>query len=379
MAETPGRRVIGRSDGVGTAVDQSGASSGASSAPRIWSGRSTASSRSRQSAPQGASAVATSGGERRRRRRPRARTVLAVGLVGIVLVPIALIALGWRTYSNIPKVDVSASLSPRAGRVGSNYLVVGTDSRAGISVNDPNSGAFLGETVTGARTDTIMVMHIEGSAVQLVSIPRDLWVSDPSTGTKGRINSTFAAGPGNLIRAVEALGVPVDHYLEIDFVSFAKLVDAVGGITIVFPAPARDDHSGLLITKAGPNHLDGAQALAYVRSRYYQELVGGTYRTDGTADIGRTERQRGFLTALLHAITTERNPLALIELSRSVGPGLRIDSTLSHLDAVGLAWTLKDMHPTTAALPVTPRVTSGGADVLELQSEASVTISALAR
>ena len=147
-------------------------------------------------------------------------------------------------------------LSPRAGRTGTNYLIVGTDSREGISADDPNAGAFLGEAVTGARTDTIMVLHTEGSTAQLVSVPRDLWVTDPATGEKGRINSTFSSGPANLITAVENLGIPIDHYMEINFVSFSKLVDAVGGITIDFPNPARDDHSGLYVDKAGKNHLE---------------------------------------------------------------------------------------------------------------------------
>jgi len=297
----------------------------------------------------------------------------------VVLVPLALFTFGWWQYSRIPTVDVSAVLSPRAGRAGTNYLIVGTDSREGITDDDPNAGAFLGETVTGARTDTIMVMHVEGSSVALASVPRDLWVTDPATGDKGRINSTFANGPANLILAVEQLGIPIDHYLEINFVSFSKLVDAVGGITIDVPYPARDTHSGLAIETPGPNLLDGTEALAYVRSRYYEELKDGRWVTDPTADIGRTERQRAFLTGLMHEITGERNPLSLLRIPGALGAGMKIDTTLGYLDALRLGWKLRGVDIQPVPLPVTPRTTSGGAAVLELQPAATEVIAGLAR
>jgi LCP family protein required for cell wall assembly len=319
------------------------------------------------------------GGGRTGWRRIRPRQVVAAVVLLVVLVPVGLFAFGWWQYSRIPKVDVSAVLSPHAGRKGTNYLIVGTDSREGIAADDPNAGAFLGETVTGARTDTIMVLHMEGSQAQLVSVPRDLWVTDPATGKKGRINSTFSSGPANLITAVQQLGIPVDHYLEINFVSFGKLVDAVGGITVDVPNPARDDHSGLSIEKAGKNHLNGSQALAYVRSRYYTELIDGKWVTDPTADIGRTERQRTFLTALMHEITNERNPLALFRLPGALGAGLKIDTTLGYIEALRLGWKLKGTELQAVALPVTPRTTSGGAAILELQPSASEVVGALGR
>jgi LCP family protein required for cell wall assembly len=295
------------------------------------------------------------------------------------VLPVGLFAFGWWQYSRIPKVNVSSVLSAHTGRKGTNYLIVGTDSREGIAADDPNAGAFLGETVTGARTDTIMVLHTEGSQVQLVSVPRDLWVTDPATGKKGRINSTFSAGPGNLITAVEQLGIPVDHYMEINFVSFAKLVDAVGGITIDFPYPAKDDHSGLYVDTAGKNHLNGSQALAYVRSRYYTELKDGKWVTDPTADIGRTERQRAFLTSLMHEITGERNPLALARVPGALGAGMKLDTTLGYLDALRLGWKLKGAAFVPVALPVTPRTTNGGAAVLDLKADAAAVVAQLAR
>jgi LCP family protein required for cell wall assembly len=319
------------------------------------------------------------GGGRRLFGRIRPRTVVIVVLLVVVGLPLALFAFGWWQYGRIPKVDVADALSSHAGRSGTNYLIVGTDSRDGIGADDPNAGAFLAEDVGGARTDTIMVLHLEGSTAQLLSVPRDLWVTDPGTGQKGRINSTFARGPANLVTAVEQLGIPVDHYMEINFVSFAKLVDAVGGITIDFPHPAKDDHSGLFVDATGPVHLDGSQALAYVRSRYYTELVDGRWVTDPTADIGRTERQRKFLTALMDELGGERNPVALARVPGALGAGMKLDTTLGYLDALRLGWRMKGIDPVPVALPVTPRTTSGGAAVLELQASASDVIGPIAR
>jgi len=312
-----------------------------------------------------------------RRYRPRLRTVIVVCLALALILPVSAFVFGWWQFSRLPTVNLASALSPRGSRHGTNYLIVGTDSREGISANDPNAGAFLSGEVSGARTDTIMILHVDGASTELGSIPRDLWVTDPATGQKGRINATFANGPSNLIKAVEGIGIPVDHYLEINFVSFGKLVDSVGGITIDVPFPARDDHSGLSIQKAGPAHLNGTQALAYVRSRYYEELVDGRWRVDGTADIGRTERQRAFLTALMHKVAGERNPLHLLQLPESLGSGMKRDTTFGYFDALDLGWTLKDASPEPLILPVTPRRTPGGADVLELQPSSTAVISAL--
>ena len=308
-----------------------------------------------------------------------ARRSLVVVLVVCLVAPFGLLWWGKRSYDAIPKVDVASALSPRSGRHGTNYLIVGTDSRDGIGTGDPNASAFLGEDVSGTRTDTIMVLHVEGSSTTLTSIPRDLWITDPATGQKGRINSTFAAGPKNLLIAVEALGIPIDHYLQIGFVAFGRLIDAIGGITIVFDHQARDEHSGLYVYATGPVHLDGTGALAYVRSRYYSELIDGRWRVDGTADLGRTLRQRAFLTALLAKMTAIRNPITLASIPGAVGKGLVIDSTMSYLDALRLGWTLKDLHPEAVAIPVIGRRTSGGADVLDLAPDASSAISPLAR
>jgi LCP family protein required for cell wall assembly len=303
------------------------------------------------------------------RRRAGGRRFVRIALVvvgALVLLALALFLFGWWQFSRIEKLPVSAALS--SGGRGTNYLIVGSDSRAGIADDAPNAGAFLDGSFDGERTDTIMVLRMERSSSYLLSIPRDLWVQNPATGESGRINSVHQSGPSALITAVRDLGVPVHHYLEIDFVSFSRLVDAVGGITIDFAHPARDTNSGLDVPEAGPRVLNGAQALAYVRSRYYEELVDGQWRRDPTGDLGRVERQRAFLQGLMGEASGSRNPLTLANLGRAMGGGMRIDDRMTYFDALGLAWRLRGgFDPESVTLPVTPRTTSGGASVLELQ------------
>jgi LCP family protein required for cell wall assembly len=295
-----------------------------------------------------------------------ARVAIAI-VAAFAALALALFAFGWWQFNRIDRVDVGDALSPAGGK-GTNYLIVGSDSRAGIDQDSPNSGAFLGGTVSGERTDTIMVLRVEGSKSYLLSIPRDLWVENPVTGEMGRINATYQSGPAALIQAVQRLGIPVQHYMEINFVSFAELVDAVGGIEVDFPYPARDAQSGLDVPAAGPTELDGTEALAYVRSRYYEQLVDGTWEVDGTADLGRVMRQRAFLQSLTGKATDTKNPLTLMNMATAMGSGMRIDDELTYFDALGLAWHLRGgFDPESVTLPVTP-TTRGGASVLDLKT-----------
>jgi LCP family protein required for cell wall assembly len=289
----------------------------------------------------------------------------------VLLVPLLLLGFAWWQFNRIERVDVGDALSPGGG-AGTNYLIVGSDSREGIEAGDPNADAFIGSTVTGERTDTIMVLRMEGDQSFLLSIPRDLWVTNSATGDEGRINAVYRSGPPALIDTVEQnVGIPIHHYLEIDFVSFGGLVDSVGGITIDFPHPARDDASGLVVDQAGPVELDGPQALAYVRSRTYTELIDGEWRTDPTGDLGRTERQRQFLSALVGRATASRNPFSLMSMARSLGGGLAIDNHFTFFGALGLAWRLRGFSPESVVQPTVGRTTSGGAAVREIDEPAA--------
>src|SRR5690606_22403640 len=149
------------------------------------------------------------------------------------------------------------------------------------------------------RSDTMLLLRFEGGEAHMMSIPRDLYVPIAETDGSNKINAAYNGGPRRLVMTVQqSLGIPVHHYMEVDFVSFSRLVDSLGGITIDFEHPAFDRNTGLQVDEAGPNHLDGPEALAYVRSRHYVEVIDGQQRSDPTADLGRVVRQQRFLKAV---------------------------------------------------------------------------------
>jgi LCP family protein required for cell wall assembly len=262
------------------------------------------------------------------------------------------------------------------GGSGTNYLIVGSDSRAGVNPNDPNAGAIIGaDAPAGQRSDTILVLRVQGGQSRMLSIPRDLYVTIAETGATDRVNSAYNGGPGRLIKTVQdSLGIPINRYVEVDFVTFAGLVDALGGITINFPNPAVDDHSGLNVQQSGPVKLDGTQALAYVRSRYYTEIINGQPVRDGTADLGRIQRQQEFLRTVLSKAGHSHNPITLLRMGSAVSSGLRVDDKMSMVDAMKLAWRMGRLHPESVALPTTPFTTSGGAAVLKMADGADAAL-----
>lgn len=316
---------------------------------------------------------------RRRRfprlRRPKLRWILA--LTG--LLPLVLVLAGWlyanQVFGGVERVPVGEVLDPIGGG-GTNYLIVGSDSREAVAAagsDDPNIQPG-GEAPAGQRSDTMLVLRIEPDGSRTMSIPRDLFVTDAATGEQGRINGTYRAGPANLIRTVrQSLGIPVHRYIEVDFVTFSSLVDALGGITLgpdVVPHPAFDAHSGLNIG-AGPVTLDGPTALAFVRSRHYTEVIDGREVTDPTGDLGRVTRQQAFLRTVLAKAGGSRNPVTLLRIASSLSDGLRIDDRMSLVDAVRFAWNMGRLDPEPVVLPTFPFRTSGGAAVLGLDEDAA--------
>lgn len=296
----------------------------------------------------------------------------------LVAVPVLLLVvlgwLGWRAWSayrTIERVDLDGVLDPVTGDE-RNYLLVGSDSREGF---DPDVQPGEASTVTGRRSDTIIVLRVGPDGSRMMSVPRDLWVDNPATGQPGRINAAYNAGPANLVRAVQQhLELPVHHYMEVGFASFAGVVDALGGVTIEVPHPASDPASGLLIEQAGPVTLDGRQALAFVRSRHYTETIDGRQVTEPTGDLGRGQRQQQFLRTALGDVGASRNPFTLLGVAESMSTGLVIDSGTGMGDLFGLARRLGGSSPESVELPVVP-VRRGGAAVLELdQPEADAVL-----
>jgi LCP family protein required for cell wall assembly len=250
--------------------------------------------------------------------RPRRRWGRRLGVTLLVLLALlagALVYLDTRLH----RVD---ALSDYAGRPavtpGADWLIVGSDSREGLS-GDQRSKLGTGDAA-GRRADTMMLLHIpRGGQPTLVSLPRDSYVPIPGRG-RNKLNAAYAfGGPKLLARTVEGVtGIRLDHYMEIGFDGFAATVDAVGGVRLCVDKPMRDPMAGLNIP-AGCQVLDAKKALGYVRTR-----------ASARGDLARVERQRQFLGALIDKTTS---PGVLLNPFRSIPLALRGTDSIAVDDA----------------------------------------------
>ncbi|MFI8892295.1 LCP family protein [Streptomyces paradoxus] len=243
------------------------------------------------------------------------------------------------------EVDLSKVIDrPEAGE-GTNYLIVGSDSRKGMSAEEKKK--LHTGSAEGKRTDSMMILHTGGGAPTLISLPRDSNVtipsfkgSDsgkfyPSTGRQTKLNAAYAEdGPELLVRTVEAnTGLRIDHYVEIGFAGFANIVDAVGGVEMNIPQDIKDTKSGADLKK-GKQTLDGEQALAFVRTRY--ALRG--------SDLDRTKNQQKFLSALANQVATPGTVLNPFKLYPTMSAGLDtlvVDKDMSLFDLASMFWAMK--------------------------------------
>ncbi|OBJ83061.1 LCP family protein [Mycobacterium sp. 1245852.3] len=291
----------------------------------------------------------------KRRKRRWLRTVLSILLVGALLLGAGVVAGAIWFDTKLHREEVLADYPdrPAAGR-GTNWLVVGSDSRQGLTAEQQQDLATGGDIGNG-RTDTILLVHVPsiGSAAQtsMVSIPRDSYVPIPGHG-KDKINAAFAMGGAPLlVRTVEqATGLRLDHYAEIGFGGFAGLVDALGGVTVCPTTSLNDPLAGIDLP-AGCHTLDGRNALGYVRSR-------DTPR----ADLDRMVNQRQFVAALLHRAASPAvwlNPWRWYSVPRAAADALTVDRGDHAWDLARLGWALHG-STTTMTVPI-GQFTSGDA------------------
>jgi LCP family protein required for cell wall assembly len=207
-----------------------------------------------------------------------------------------------------------------------------------------------------------------------MSLPRDLWVGESCSGREDRLNALLEGcegvmnGPTRLVLGVEKLiGEPVDHYAMVDLAGFQEVVDEVGGYEICVDNEVRDPKANLALP-AGCTTADGAQTLAWLRSRHTQELTSDGWRVmAGMNDLARNERQRGFLIDMMSRLSDFTSPQALATLARTMAPHLTIDDELTLGDAVDLAWAMRGLdggHITELEVPVVDHLTDDGAPVL---------------
>ncbi|HWD03173.1 MAG TPA: LCP family protein [Amycolatopsis sp.] len=298
------------------------------------------------------------GPPRRRRRRWGFGKVLMTLLIIIVL----FIGGIWAYLEfSIKRVDALSDYSGRpAAAAGTNWLIVGSDSRDGLSAADEERLA-TGDVAAaggGQRTDTIMIAHIPDNDTKptLLSLPRDSEVSIPGHGTS-KINAAFSiGGPSLLVKTVEGVtGLHIDHYAEIGFGGFANVVDAIGGVDMCVPEDMNDTETGIDI-KAGCQKLDGRDALGFVRMRH----SSATPRSD----LDRVANQRKFIGALVSQIAspgTLLNPFDFFPLLSAAPDALTMDTGDHVHNLVGLAIAMRGIS-SGGVLTGTVPVTNGSAE-----------------
>lgn len=250
-----------------------------------------------------------------------------------------------------------------------NYLLVGSDTREGVDAESEDF-AVIGDAgeVSGRRSDTIMILRQErNGGAALMSLPRDLWVEIAGTGRSQRINTAYNEGPEQLALTVsQSLGIPIHHYVEVDFNGFKQIVDELGGVEICVGFAAQDTHSGLSL-QPGCQNLDGTMALAYARSRYYEQWDGENWVIDPRADLGRIERQQLFIRSAVDGTLRKMasSPFGAGDTVEAVSDAVRIDSRLDPIRAADALREAAKVGLRTFALPV-ENDTVGDAAVLRL-------------
>lgn len=232
---------------------------------------------------------------------------IKIGALSLVVVVLT-VSIGtyfWADSKLKREVDLSKVIERPESGDGTNYLIVGSDSRAGMTAEDKKK--LHTGSAEGKRTDSMMILHDGSNGPTLISLPRDSNVEIPSfkgsdsgklypaRGQHTKLNAAYAMdGPELLVRTVEFnTGLHIDHYVEIGFGGFAKIVDAIGGVELDIPKAFKDKKSGADF-EAGKQTLNGEQSLAFVRTRY--AFAG--------SDLDRTKNQQKFLAALASQTAT---------------------------------------------------------------------------
>jgi len=318
-----------------------------------------------------------------RSRWPR-RVLIALNVVVAACLVGAGLVYGYVTYRNdqIHRIGVGG-LAGGASAGPMTILVVGSDTRSDLKTAQDRKTFGGTQDAGGQRSDTIMLLHLDPGShtASLLSIPRDLFVQIPGTNRRDRINSTFDKGPDLLVRTItEDLGIPIDHYMEVDFVSFRGIVNSIGAVHVYFPTPARDVYSGLNITTPGCYGLSGEMALQYVRARHFQYYENGRWHFEGESDLARIRRQQDFIRKLaskaVAAGLTDAGKLNGV--IGALAPRLTVDKGFGLPTMVSLARAFRKFNPSalqSSTLPTTGTVI-GGADVLLIhQPDAQSSIS----
>jgi LCP family protein required for cell wall assembly len=315
-------------------------------------------------------AVDDTGGAKRRRRGPhRVGRRIAIGAVVVVLLIVAVVGgsylyANWR-FDKIQRVHVAGEVKAISGQP-FNILMIGSDSRTGLSgLVARQTGATSG-SVAGQRSDVVKIIHVDPNAgmINMISIPRDTIVSllanQSLYGKFNRINVNFGNGPSLLAQTITAnFGIPINQTIVVSFAGLINSADALGGVYLDFRYPSWDPYSGLRILHPGCQLVTGFQALALTRSRHFyynvehattfppvsegsssygvDELYNAGWRYDPTSDFGRIDRQDAFLRAMVDRAKKLYNPLTINSFLSKLPQGIILDQNFSLNELIGLA------------------------------------------
>jgi LCP family protein required for cell wall assembly len=247
-----------------------------------------------------------------------------------------------------------------------NILMVGSTDRCALKTQNPIYG-LCSQGVTGVNSDVVMILHLDPNAkrISILSIPRDTFIPNARKDGANKIDAALAEGPTQLVNAVqEDFGIPIQHFVELNFDTFAGVVDALGGVNMYFPRRLHDAYSQLKQYHIGCNHLDGLAALTVVRARHLQYQPNDSYGPnvanwpqESQSDLARIRRNHEFLRVLASAVSAKGvgNPITDAKLVAAVAPQLTVDKGMSNSHMVDLISTYHGVDSQTApqyTLPV---------------------------
>jgi LCP family protein required for cell wall assembly len=276
---------------------------------------------------------------RSRSGRGRRRTILLI-LAALVVGWVAfMIWVPFHAWAGVERINTDPAGNRPTASKGHDYVLVGSDSREGLTKAQQKQ-LHTGSTKVseGKRTDSIILVHVPsgGGKPAMISLPRDSYVPIPGHG-KNKINAAYTlGGPKLLVETVEQVtDLRMDGYVEIGFGGFASVVDSLDGVDICVKRPMNDRRAGINL-KAGCQSLDGPNALGYVRARY----------SDPQGDIGRAQRQRQFLGAIMHKAaspSTALIPWRYYGFSTTAGEGLTVGEDTSLRDVTRVLQAMRSV------------------------------------
>ncbi len=294
------------------------------------------------------------------------RIALVIGTVVAVLIAGTVGTYFWLDGKLNKSVALPATTLTSAG---TNWLITGSDSRAGLSRTEIDA-LHVGFDSGTLNSDSIMLLHLGSGRPVLISIPRDSYVNIPGHGYN-KMNAALAFGGASLlIKTVESVtGLKIDHYMGIGFGGLVAVVNQIGGVPICLKTATHDSYSGVNLS-AGCHNLNGTQALAFVRDRH----------SFATGDLQRIQDQRAFLSALLNKATSPGvylNPFTALPFGSTAASSMSVDTGTSLLDLVHVASALR--NPQTGTVPIADSnyVTSAGDSVLWNKTQATELFNAL--